>query len=66
MARLVLLLLAAAATCVVARSPTPRFPYDPDTSPYCSWWLNYEGNQSCDDILDSSWITIEEFRRWVS
>lgn len=59
------LFLAAAATSAVARSPTPRFPYDDNTSSYCTWWLNYEGNESCDDILDTNWITIEEFRRWV-
>ncbi|TDZ23422.1 LysM domain-containing protein [Colletotrichum orbiculare MAFF 240422] len=67
MARLatqVLLLLAAAATAVVARSPAARFPYDDNTTSYCTWWLNYEGVESCNDILDANWITIDEFRRW--
>ncbi|KAL2753126.1 carbohydrate-binding module family 50 protein [Sodiomyces alcalophilus JCM 7366] len=66
MARLITkaLLLTAASTCVLARSPAPRFPYDPNTSPHCTWWVNYEGTQSCEDILDTSWITMEEFRRW--
>ncbi|PGH27223.1 hypothetical protein AJ80_01180 [Polytolypa hystricis UAMH7299] len=46
------------------RDETPQFEYDPDTSPYCSWWWDNDGSLLCEDIPSLWGITLEDFLRW--
>lgn len=43
----------------------PNLPYDPNTTSYCTWWIDYNGSDACKDILASNWIELVDFRRWV-
>ncbi|KAH7091201.1 LysM domain-containing protein [Paraphoma chrysanthemicola] len=42
----------------------PNLPYDVNTSKNCSWWVDYDGSQTCAQMLDENWIDLESFRRW--
>lgn len=44
----------------------PGLPYDPDTTPYCTWWIDYSSAVPCEQILSSNFITLDEFRGMVS
>jgi hypothetical protein len=44
----------------------PLLPFDPNTTPYCSWWLDNTGSQACQNIPASWAITMADFLRWVS
>lgn len=46
--------------------PSPSLPYDPITSRYCSWWADVGSATTCDAIINENWITLADFRRWVS
>ncbi|KAH7310814.1 hypothetical protein B0I35DRAFT_358276 [Stachybotrys elegans] len=46
------------------RGARPVFPFDPNTTPYCSWWLDNTGTQACQEIPDWWAITMEDFLRW--
>lgn len=46
--------------------PSPALPYAPDTSTYCSWWVDVRAETTCAAIVSENFITPEEFRRWVS
>lgn len=54
---------------VSAASILPRdgrslaLPYADDTTKYCSWWLDYESVGSCLDMLEASFINLEEICR---
>lgn len=48
------------------RDDTPQLPHDPNTSPHCTWWLDYDGTETCEEILDWNMITMAQFVRWVS
>lgn len=48
------------------RDSAPANPYDKDTTKYCTWWLDYNEELPCDQVLKANSITLEEFRRWVS
>ncbi|KAL4820370.1 hypothetical protein BDW67DRAFT_172612 [Aspergillus spinulosporus] len=48
----------------VRRDDTPQLPYDPDTTPYCTWWIDYDGSSSCQNILSDWLISLDNFRRW--
>ncbi|KAL2834118.1 hypothetical protein BJY01DRAFT_253182 [Aspergillus pseudoustus] len=43
---------------------TPQLPYDPDTTPYCTWWVDNAGSSSCQNILSDWLISLDDFRRW--
>lgn len=47
------------------RDETPNFPYDPDTTSYCTWWWDNDGSISCNDIPAVWGVTLEDFLRWV-
>ncbi|KAL4869532.1 hypothetical protein BDV12DRAFT_196162 [Aspergillus spectabilis] len=32
------------------RDEIPSFPYDPDTTPYCTWWWDNDGSIPCEDM----------------
>ncbi|KAH7228396.1 LysM domain-containing protein [Fusarium solani] len=42
----------------------PGLPHDDATTSYCSWWADYDGSQTCKELLDWNWIELEDFRRW--
>jgi hypothetical protein len=47
------------------RDDIPKFPYDPNTTPYCTWWMDNDGSTNCQDIPDFWAISLDDFRRWV-
>ncbi|KAH7311957.1 LysM domain-containing protein [Rhexocercosporidium sp. MPI-PUGE-AT-0058] len=44
--------------------PSPALPHSPDTSTYCTWWVDVQTATTCDAILSTNFITLAEFRRW--
>jgi hypothetical protein len=48
------------------RDEKPKFPYDPNTTKYCSWWVDNDGSVPCSGILDAWLISLADFMRWVS
>ncbi|RBR01903.1 hypothetical protein FVER53263_20903 [Fusarium verticillioides] len=46
------------------RDGKPKNAYHKDTTPYCTWWLDYDQDLSCDSLLGDNFITIKQFRRW--
>lgn len=48
-----------------ARGDTPANPYDPNTSEYCTWWVDYNEVIPCSQLLENNFATLEDFRRWV-
>ncbi|KAL3486232.1 hypothetical protein BJX62DRAFT_228928 [Aspergillus germanicus] len=46
------------------RDDTPQLPFDPNTTPYCTSWVDNDGSSSCSDILSDWIISLEDFRRW--
>jgi len=45
----------------------PHFPYDPATTPYCTWWIDNDSTISCTEFLNSATyrvISITDFIRW--
>ncbi|KAL0935699.1 LysM domain-containing protein [Colletotrichum truncatum] len=58
-------LASAAALRLHARAgDEPGLPHDPNTTSYCSWWIDYDGSQTCQEVLEWNWIEISDFRRW--
>ncbi|KAF1973232.1 hypothetical protein BU23DRAFT_533807 [Bimuria novae-zelandiae CBS 107.79] len=49
---------------LTARGPDPSLPSDPNTSQYCSWWLDLDTATDCSALLKENFLTLEEFRRW--
>lgn len=47
------------------RDSIPKLPYDQNTTPHCTWSLDYEAKVPCSDILRENLITIDTFSRWV-
>ncbi|CRK25014.1 hypothetical protein BN1723_013453 [Verticillium longisporum] len=60
------LLLAAAAVASVSahRGPEPKYPPAADTSSYCSYWVDYEGDKSCSRVVEDNAIVLKDFARW--
>ncbi|KAK2024009.1 hypothetical protein LX32DRAFT_626949 [Colletotrichum zoysiae] len=44
--------------------PSPALPYAPDTSTFCSWWVDVRVGTTCNAILSDNFISLEQFRRW--
>ncbi|KAL0930177.1 LysM domain-containing protein [Colletotrichum truncatum] len=44
--------------------PSPALPYAPDTSTYCSWWVDVRAGTTCDAIANENFISLEQFKRW--
>ena len=49
-----------------ARADKPNFPYDKNTTPYCSFWYDNDESMSCQDIISVFAIPMEKFVSWVS
>ena len=46
-------LASAAALPLQARDDAePGLPHAFDTTPYCTWWTDYDGSQTCQEVLD--------------
>ncbi|CAN9317990.1 unnamed protein product [Alternaria alternata] len=55
----------AATSRIQSRSgKTPSLASDPATTSYCSWWIDYDGSMTCQEVLDDNWIELDAFRRW--
>lgn len=51
---------------LVARAETPQFPFDPNTSKYCSYWLdNSASGLQCTQVPAQWGISMADFLRWV-
>lgn len=48
------------------RGMDPTLPHDPNTTEYCTWWIDNNGSMSCKDIPDTWAISMDDFVRWVS
>ncbi|KAI0505413.1 LysM domain-containing protein [Xylaria bambusicola] len=56
---------ALAAPPIAARGSTPKYPYDPNTTKYCSYWIDNAGAATkCTDIPKNWGITLADFLRW--
>jgi hypothetical protein len=44
----------------------PSLPHDPNTTSYCSWWVDLSSAQSCPSLISDNAITLDTFRRWVT
>ncbi|KAI0186046.1 LysM domain-containing protein [Xylaria flabelliformis] len=50
---------------LTARGDTPKYPYDPNTSEYCSYWVDITSdNTKCTSLPDQWGISLEDFLRW--
>lgn len=54
------------ALTIKRRDATPALPYDPNTTQYCTWWIDYDGFTECEVMLEENWTNLVDFRRWVS
>ncbi|KAI4858574.1 hypothetical protein F4820DRAFT_442209 [Hypoxylon rubiginosum] len=43
---------------------TPSLSYDPNTTSYCTWWVDLTTTVSCTSLLSDNLITLDTFRRW--
>ena len=43
----------------------PKYHYDPDTTRYCSWWVDNEGTWTCDRIETELEVSMIDFQQWV-
>jgi hypothetical protein len=58
--------LAVSVAHIVGRDgPSPGLNYDPNTTSYCTWWMDVKTDTTCSNALADNQITLEEFRRWV-
>lgn len=44
---------------------SPSLSFDPNTTKYCSWWVDLTSERDCSPLLEENFITLEDFRRWV-
>ena len=59
-----LLALGSAIPAVLANSQ-PRFPYDPNTTKYCVWWLDSDGKWTCAMVKTIYGLATEDFLHFV-
>lgn len=45
---------------------TPGYPPASNSSPYCTWWFDADGYETCEELAAFWDITMEDFVRWVS
>ncbi|KAK2029532.1 LysM domain-containing protein [Colletotrichum zoysiae] len=43
---------------------SPSLTYDPNTSSYCTWWVDLTSAKSCSTLLSENTIDLVSFRRW--
>ncbi|KAK8924277.1 LysM domain-containing protein [Metarhizium anisopliae] len=49
---------------LLARASSPRFPFDENTSQYCTFWYENDGSMPCTEALDLFSVSLEDFVRW--
>ncbi|KAH8899149.1 hypothetical protein GQ53DRAFT_817343 [Thozetella sp. PMI_491] len=42
----------------------PDYPFDPDTTKYCAWWIDGDGVMSCNDVEELFGVSLQDFLRW--
>lgn len=57
--------VSAAAIHVARDGSSPSLPSDPNTTTYCSWWVDLRTFVSCSTLLEDNLIDLDTFRRWV-
>ncbi|KAJ3480920.1 hypothetical protein NLG97_g7951 [Lecanicillium saksenae] len=55
---------ALATPSIEARESKPKLPFDENSTPHCTWWLDYKSATPCADILSENLITNADFSRW--
>jgi hypothetical protein len=45
---------------------SPSLTHDPNTTTFCTWWVDLQSARTCSSVLSENAITLEQFRRWVS
>ena len=54
-----------AAVLKAGRGANPKFPFDPATSAWCTWWYdNEDGGITCEQIPDYWGITEAQWKLW--
>lgn len=53
------------ATNISRRGGKPGLPYDPNTSSECTWWVDYDGSSDCATMLETNFVLLSDFQRWV-
>jgi hypothetical protein len=43
----------------------PKYRYEPNTIPYCIWWLDNQGDWTCDRIKHELGLPLKDFHDWV-
>lgn len=44
---------------------SPSLLFDPNTTKYCSWWVELTSERDCSPLLEQNFITLEDFCRWI-
>ncbi|KAJ6789644.1 hypothetical protein PWT90_08276 [Aphanocladium album] len=61
------LILSLMAAVVLADGPTPAYKTDPNTTKYCSFWLDNDGSTSCKSAVDDYVVgDFADFLRWTA
>lgn len=61
------LLLGLVAAIGVRAGQKPSNPFDPNTTPYCTWWVDYNEAIPCEQVVEDEYVTsLADFVRWVS
>lgn len=53
------------ASTLQARDAKPGFPYDENTTSYCSFWYDNDGSMSFQDVISVFGVPLDKFLRWV-
>ncbi len=43
----------------------PKYPYDPNTTKQCTWWLDSDGLLGCEEIQNLYGVSLVDFMSWV-
>lgn len=48
-----------------SRRGLTQFPPHDDTVSTCTWFVDYDGSETCADIVKDNFITLEDLMKWV-
>ncbi|KAK3943425.1 hypothetical protein QBC46DRAFT_338677 [Diplogelasinospora grovesii] len=54
----------AATAAAGAANAIPKYPFDPNTTKFCFWWLDNDGTWTCQKIEDVYGVAQDDFLRW--
>ena len=43
----------------------PKFEYDPNTTKFCSWWIDNDGTWTCDRVETELEVSLIDFHQWA-